>query len=280
MRNSAIELIVVVVTLFGLIAGCESTKSSDTEAGQDASTDDEREVGNGDGSVSEDSSDGGGPAEGSDGGGLAEGSDGGGPAEGSDAGGSGEGSGDAGEAVVRCEGAECCWTDCISGEETCGEFEPLEACSIVEVPAWFELHACVVDYDSLEPFTDDARQGIGYCACVQADQVGTAEIPIEETTADGCIYTYGGDPCGDVDLSACFPETDAGTGTGTGTGDAGSTTSTSECSSDSSCGYRQVCRDGRCVSVQCTSDSHCGSCSRCSSNVCRSCGYGPYGCYC
>ena len=88
--------------------------------------------------------------------------------------------------------------------------------------------------------------------------------------------TYGGDPCGGVDLASCFPEPDAGTGTG-GTG---GSTSTSECTSDSSCSSRQVCRDGRCVSVQCTSDSHCGSCSRCSSNVCRSCGSGPYGCYC
>jgi hypothetical protein len=258
MRNSVIGLKLAVVALVVFTMNCESTSSSDIEAGEDASTTDKKEVVDRDGSDSKETND----ADGS--------------SESSDAGGSAEGSGNGGDAVARCEGAECCWTDCISGEETCGEFEPLEECSNVEVPAWFELHSCVVDYDSLEPFTEDARQGIGYCACYQADQVATAEIPIEEIIETGCIYTFGGDPCGYIDLSVCFPETDAGTGTS----DAGSSTSTSECSSDSSCGYRQICRDGKCVTVQCTSDSQCGSCSRCSSNVCRSCGYGPYGCYC
>lgn len=266
MRNSEIGLSLVVIALLGFSSSCESSSSTKIDDDEDAFVDDKNEAVDRDTSVSEYVSDGGGSDEGSD----AEDS-----TEGSNADGSTEDSGDVEDALVQCEGAECCWTDCISGEQSCGEFEPLEACSNVEVPAWFEQHSCVVDYDSLQPFTEDARQGVGYCACLKADQVATAEIPIEETT-DGCIYTYGGDPCAQIDMSTCFPESDAGTGAS----DAGSSTSTPECSSDSSCGYRRICRDGRCVSVQCTSDSQCGSCSRCSSNVCRSCGSGPYGCYC
>lgn len=62
-----------------------------------------------------------------------------------------------------------------------------------------------------------------------------------------------------------------------GDGDGGDDDS---CTSSSSCGSREACRSGRCVSVECTSDSHCGSCSRCTENTCRDCGSGPYGCYC
>jgi len=53
-----------------------------------------------------------------------------------------------------------------------------------------------------------------------------------------------------------------------------------ECTTDSDCRSRQRCPSGRCVTVECTSDRHCGCCSRSSNNVCRSCGSGPYGCYC
>lgn len=55
---------------------------------------------------------------------------------------------------------------------------------------------------------------------------------------------------------------------------------TANCSTNSDCGYKQICQSGNCVSVDCTTDSQCGSCQRCSDNSCRSCGYGPYGCYC
>ncbi|HLC79546.1 MAG TPA: hypothetical protein VJG83_03890 [archaeon] len=53
-----------------------------------------------------------------------------------------------------------------------------------------------------------------------------------------------------------------------------------ECSTNSDCGYKQVCEFGECVSVECTNSAQCGTCQRCSDNMCRSCGYGPYGCYC
>lgn len=53
-----------------------------------------------------------------------------------------------------------------------------------------------------------------------------------------------------------------------------------KCSSNSGCGYKQICQSGKCVSVACTSDSHCTGCKRCSGNNCVSCGSGPYGCYC
>lgn len=55
---------------------------------------------------------------------------------------------------------------------------------------------------------------------------------------------------------------------------------TDECSSNSDCDSRQVCNSGKCFDVECTNSAQCGSCERCSSNSCRSCGSGPYGCYC
>ncbi len=73
--------------------------------------------------------------------------------------------------------------------------------------------------------------------------------------------------CGDEDLSASSSSS-------------GTPGQDKECTSNSSCGSRKKCKSGRCVSVECTSDSHCGGCARCSDNVCRSCGSGPYGCYC
>jgi len=53
-----------------------------------------------------------------------------------------------------------------------------------------------------------------------------------------------------------------------------------ECTSNSGCGSRRVCRSGRCQRVDCTSDAHCSGCNRCISNRCQSCGRGPFGCYC
>jgi len=53
-----------------------------------------------------------------------------------------------------------------------------------------------------------------------------------------------------------------------------------ECSSNSDCGYKEVCRSRSCVKVDCTNDGQCSGCRECSSNRCVSCGYGPYGCYC
>jgi hypothetical protein len=63
-------------------------------------------------------------------------------------------------------------------------------------------------------------------------------------------------------------------------GSGGDTGTARECTFNSSCPSRHVCRSGRCVRVECTSNSHCSGCQRCSDNVCRSCGSGPYGCYC
>lgn len=112
-----------------------------------------------------------------------------------------------------------------------------------------------------------------------------------------CRYAYDGD-CDDggpnADYSLCALGTDCAdcgvrysSGSGSGSGSSGSSDggtggggSTSECTFNSSCPSRHVCRSGRCVRVECTSSSHCGSCSRCSDNVCRACGSGPYGCYC
>ena len=59
-----------------------------------------------------------------------------------------------------------------------------------------------------------------------------------------------------------------------------STTGLSECTTNSGCGYKQICSAGKCVDVQCTTDSQCTGCKRCSGNYCKSCGYGPYGCTC
>ncbi|MBI1970895.1 hypothetical protein HYS47_04050 [Candidatus Woesearchaeota archaeon] len=84
--------------------------------------------------------------------------------------------------------------------------------------------------------------------------------------------------------------TTSGTTTGTTTGTTSGTTSTSQtgststspgsCSTRYDCRTGQICRSGRCVDVECTSSSQCGTCQRCSDYQCRSCGYGPYGCYC
>mgnify|MGYP001563512383 CR=1 FL=1 len=52
------------------------------------------------------------------------------------------------------------------------------------------------------------------------------------------------------------------------------------CTSNSDCGYKQICTNKNCQSVECTNNAHCSGCKRCSSNNCVSCGYGPYGCYC
>ncbi|MFH1276432.1 MAG: hypothetical protein ABIH82_04950 [Candidatus Woesearchaeota archaeon] len=51
------------------------------------------------------------------------------------------------------------------------------------------------------------------------------------------------------------------------------------CSSNSACGYKKICRSGKCVSVQCTNDGQCSGCRKCSSNRCVRCGYGAAG-YC
>jgi len=53
-----------------------------------------------------------------------------------------------------------------------------------------------------------------------------------------------------------------------------------ECSGNSDCGYKEVCKSGTCKDVQCTNSGQCSGCKRCSSNRCVSCGSGPYGCYC
>ncbi|MBI2445358.1 hypothetical protein HYV43_03150 [Candidatus Micrarchaeota archaeon] len=52
---------------------------------------------------------------------------------------------------------------------------------------------------------------------------------------------------------------------------------TPACTSNSACGYKQICRDGQCVTVKCTNDAHCGYGKRCSSNSCVRCRSGPYG---
>ncbi|MDO8538754.1 MAG: hypothetical protein Q7S21_07800 [archaeon] len=53
-----------------------------------------------------------------------------------------------------------------------------------------------------------------------------------------------------------------------------------ECNSNSDCEYKEICRGGNCIAVECTTKSQCGSCESCSENTCRSCGSGPFGCYC
>ncbi|MFH1275684.1 MAG: hypothetical protein ABIH82_01080 [Candidatus Woesearchaeota archaeon] len=59
----------------------------------------------------------------------------------------------------------------------------------------------------------------------------------------------------------------------------GETIADSSCSSNSDCGYKQICTSGKCQSVQCTNDGQCSGCKRCSSNRCVNCGYGAAG-YC
>ncbi len=55
---------------------------------------------------------------------------------------------------------------------------------------------------------------------------------------------------------------------------------TPECTSNSGCGYKKICTNGVCESVDCTSDSQCTGCKKCSGYRCVRCGYGPYGCTC
>ena len=52
------------------------------------------------------------------------------------------------------------------------------------------------------------------------------------------------------------------------------------CTSNSGCGYKQICSGGECIDVECTSSSQCHGCKKCSGYSCVNCGYGPYGCTC
>lgn len=58
-----------------------------------------------------------------------------------------------------------------------------------------------------------------------------------------------------------------------------STVADDSCTSNSDCGYKQICTNKQCTSVQCTNDGQCSGCRRCSGNRCVSCGYGSAG-YC
>ena len=100
-------------------------------------------------------------------------------------------------------------------------------------------------------------------------QLGCDELATyhAETTPDGAPF------CEDTRLAA-----KAACSTGSGTG--GGPTSGDDCTSDSSCGSRERCTNGRCQKVECTNDAHCGTCERCSSDRCVDCGEGPFGCYC
>ncbi len=49
------------------------------------------------------------------------------------------------------------------------------------------------------------------------------------------------------------------------------------CSSNSACGYKQICASGKCVSVDCTNDAQCGYGKECENNDCVRCPRGPYG---
>ncbi|MBI4360798.1 hypothetical protein HY572_03425 [Candidatus Micrarchaeota archaeon] len=49
------------------------------------------------------------------------------------------------------------------------------------------------------------------------------------------------------------------------------------CSSNAACGYREICRSGKCVKVDCTNDGQCGYGKECEGNRCVRCPSGPYG---
>ena len=49
------------------------------------------------------------------------------------------------------------------------------------------------------------------------------------------------------------------------------------CSSNEACGYKEICRSGKCVTVDCTNDGQCGYGKECESNRCVRCPTGPYG---
>ncbi|MDO8627767.1 MAG: hypothetical protein Q7K42_04835 [Candidatus Diapherotrites archaeon] len=53
-----------------------------------------------------------------------------------------------------------------------------------------------------------------------------------------------------------------------------------ECTSNSDCGYKQLCRSNKCIDVDCTNDAQCSSHKRCSYNSCVTCPKGPYGYTC
>ncbi len=57
----------------------------------------------------------------------------------------------------------------------------------------------------------------------------------------------------------------------------GATGDAPSCTSNEACGYKQICRSGKCVSVDCTNDAQCGYGKECESNRCKRCPSGPYG---
>ena len=51
----------------------------------------------------------------------------------------------------------------------------------------------------------------------------------------------------------------------------GTTSSQNSCTSNSACGYKQICQAGQCTDVECTNDGQCGSHEYCSYNSCVRC---------
>ena len=145
------------------------------------------------------------------------------------------------------------------------------------------------------PYTIDVGPICGNDVCQEGETISNCPQDCIVTQTGSAVCGNGVCETGETSTS-CSADCQAGTPTGLVCGNGvcqSGETSTScpadcgappppedECDSDSDCGYKEECRSGQCVEVECTSSSQCGTCERCSDNVCRSCGSGPYGCYC
>src|SRR3989344_4155469 len=117
----------------------------------------------------------------------------------------------------------------------------------------------------------DAKTYQVVCAVKESDGI-KQNIPQGTTTSE---TTTSSTTTSSSTTTTTMPPTTSSTTTSSST-----TTTTAGCTSNSACGYKQICSNKKCVDVQCTNDSQCSGCKRCSGNSCVSCGSGPYGCYC